>query len=119
MVFESLFINLIRHDDDDNIPKTRDEIISTNMRLKTWLKYYFPNTPIIFSIGNNDAIVHDTFLPGPNDALSSLGDIWLNEFDDGCMELFKIGGYWSVWINKVIKIISLNTLYFFKNKGYI
>lgn len=85
------------------------------MKLKAWLKHYFPDAPIIFSLGNNDAIVHDAFLPGPNDALDVLGDIWLDEFDNECIESFRKGGYWSIWISPTVKVISLNTLYFFKN----
>lgn len=97
------------------MPKTRDEIISTNMKLKTWLKYYFPDVPIIFCIGNNDVIVHDTFLPGPNDAIELLGDVWIRDFGGRNMESFRIGGYWSFSIGQSIRVISLNTLYFFKN----
>ena len=85
------------------------------MKLKAWLKHYFLDAPIIFSLGNNDAFVHDAFLPGPNDALNVLGKIWLDEFDSECIESFRKGGYWSIWIGPTVKVISLNTLYFFKN----
>lgn len=85
------------------------------MRLKTWLNHYFLDVPIVFCIGNNDVIVHDAFLPGPNDDIELLGDVWIRDFGDRYSESFRIGGYWSIWIGQAIKIISLNTLYFFKN----
>ena len=85
------------------------------MKIKSWLKQYFPGVPIIFSIGNNDVMVHDTLQPGPNDAINLLGNIWLSDFSNECIKSFNIGGYWSVWIREAIKVISLNTLYFSKN----
>lgn len=106
---------MLRHDDDDQLPKTRDEIIWTNIKLKIWLNQYFPDVPIIFSIGNNDVLVHDSILPEPNNDINTLKEIWLKDFNSDCIHKFENGGYWSFWTSFNLKVISLNTLYFFKN----
>ena len=33
------------------------------------IEKHFPSVPILFSVGNNDVLVHDALIPGPNDDL--------------------------------------------------
>lgn len=69
----------------------------------------------MFSVGNNDVVVHDALSSKSSLDLNSLSDIWLKGFPDDQVANFRSGGYYSAWIGEKIKVISLNTLYFFKN----
>jgi hypothetical protein len=108
-----------RHDDDDQIPISLDEIIWSNNQLKSWFQYYFPNIPIIFSIGNNDVSIHDALASKSSIDLDSLGNIWMIDFPEEQVISFKTGGFFCSWISSRIKIISLNTLYYFKSNYLI
>lgn len=83
--------------------------------MKSWFKEFFPNIPVIFSIGNNDVMIHDALASNPSIDLVSLGNIWMTEFPKEQVKSFQTRGSFSLWISNRIKIISLNTLYFFKN----
>lgn len=106
-----------RHDHDDSIPKSNDEIIWTNIKIRSMIKYYFPEIPVFFSIGNNDVLVHDALSPGPNNDLMILKNIWIDDFEfpQKAINSFESGGYYSCWLNNNMKVISLNTLYFSSN----
>lgn len=83
--------------------------------MKLWLNEFFPNIPVLFSLGNNDVMVHDALSPGPNLDSKSLANIWLNDFSLIERKSFEFGGYWSTRISVNLKLISLNTLYFSKD----
>lgn len=83
--------------------------------MKSWIQHFFPDIPVILSVGNNDVMIHDALLSKSSIDLESLGNIWMNDFPKEQAIQFKIGGYYSLWVSKNLKIISLNTLYYFKN----
>lgn len=79
------------------------------------LQHFFPKAQVLISVGNNDVVVHDALASKSSVDLESLSDIWLKDFPDDQVASFRSGGYFSSWIDEKIKVISLNTLYFFKN----
>lgn len=83
--------------------------------MRSWFQDIFPNIPVIFSIGNNDGMIHDTLASKSSIDLVSLGNIWLTEFPKEQVISFQSRGSFSLWISNRIKVVSLNTLYFFKN----
>lgn len=82
--------------------------------MRSWFQDYFPNIPVIFSIGNNDVMIHDALVSKSSVDLDSLGNIWMKDVSKKQAITFKSGGFFSSWISKFIKIISLNTLHYFK-----
>jgi hypothetical protein len=101
-----------RHDDDSEIPVSRDEIYWANTRLKSLISFYFPYAYIYFCLGNHDVLLHDCLGPGPNLDLQLLKNVWLG--DEVQSNSFDRGGYWSKRISENLKIISVNTLYYSK-----
>jgi len=62
-------------------------------------------------------MIHDALVSQSSVDLDSLGNIWMKDFSKEQALTFKTGGFFSSWFSysKRIKLISLNTLYYFKN----
>lgn len=108
---------LCRHDLDDLIRVSKEEILWANRWMKQTLSRYFPSTPTVFSIGN-----HDVFPAGSIDGLSAglsgLAEAW--EIEE---KSFKDGGYWAVDVDvngkaSALTVISLNTLAFSRGNQF-
>mgnify|MGYP001809634477 CR=1 FL=1 len=83
--------------------------------MKSWFQDFFPQIPIIFSIGNNDVMIHDALASKSSIDLATLGAVWMNDYPKEQALSFERNGYFSLWIRERVKVITLNTLYFFKN----
>ncbi|KAG9235637.1 vacuolar endopolyphosphatase-like protein [Amylocarpus encephaloides] len=116
-----------RHDNDEKIPRTQDEVLSTNR----WIATKFAETfgkgndpkkalaiPIVSTFGNNDILPHNILLSGPNKWLKSYANIWSKFIPEEQRHGFERGGWYFVEVipNK-LAVFSLNTLYFFSNNA--
>src|SRR5688572_1511375 len=94
---------IYRHDNDENIPRTPQEIFRLNRMISEKFLKRFANTnkknaphfiPIVPSIGNNDIYPNRIVAPGPNELLSVLHEIWSPFIPKGQHETFLNGGYY-------------------------
>ena len=114
-----------RHDNDEHIIRTKDQVIGQNKFLVQKFFEVFgkpdkiddpdPNNdftiPIIPTIGNNDILPHNVFLPGPNKWTTTFYDIWRQFIPEFQRHQFEHGGWYYVEVipNK-LAVFSLNTM---------
>ena len=115
-----------RHDNDEHIIRTEDQLIGQNRFLVQKFHEVFgkpdsiddpdPNNdfmiPIIPTIGNNDILPHNIFLPGPNKWTMTFHDIWRQFIPEFQRDQFEHGGWYYVEViaNK-LAVFSLNTMF--------
>ncbi|KAK4674241.1 Endopolyphosphatase [Podospora pseudopauciseta] len=116
-----------RHDRDDDLPRTQDQVLGTN----TWIADKFAemlrneetghgmSIPVVPTFGNNDILPHNILLPGPNKWLQTYTHIWRHFIPEAQRHSFEFGGWFHVEvIPNRLAVFSLNTLYFFdRNAG--
>ncbi|KAH7914346.1 hypothetical protein BJ138DRAFT_1133448 [Hygrophoropsis aurantiaca] len=104
------------HDNDDEIPRTLDEIYDLNRAVAKRMEEVFLNKgiPVVPSLGNND-------ISRPNDIIDEFSLIWDRFIPPASHTIFRQGAYYSVEvIPNAIAVISVNTMYFFNsNKGHV
>lgn len=118
-----------RHDSDEKIPRTQDEVLGTNRWIAEKLEEVFSDhddptkglsVPIVPTFGNNDILPHNILLAGPNKWLKTYTDIWRSFIPEEQRHSFERGGwYYSEVIPGKLAVFSLNTLYFFKNNAAV
>lgn len=121
-----------RHDSDEKIPRTAKQIVDTNIYIAEKFAEVFGNgqqstdggpadmaIPVIPSIGNNDILPHNIFLPGPNKWLKTYGSVWRRFIPEAQRHSFQQGGWFYVEaVPGKLAVFSLNTMYFFdRNSG--
>jgi endopolyphosphatase len=119
-----------RHDSDERIPRTTDQVISTNKFIANKFAEVFGNgqdqpdptkdlnIPIIPTFGNNDILPHNIILGGPNKWLRSYSDIWKKFIPEEQRHGFERGGwFYTEVIPQKLAVFSLNTLYFFDHNA--
>ena len=114
-----------RHDGDEEIPRTTDEVIKTNRAIADRFLSTFSDKnnrldiPIIPTFGNNDFLPHNIFYAGPNKWLRTYSDIWRRFIPEEQRHSFEFGGWFYVEvIPQRLAVFSLNTMYFFdRNAG--
>lgn len=114
-----------RHDNDEQIPRTADEVLSTNRWIAGKFQEVFGDdsnkgltVPVVSTFGNNDILPHNILLSGPNRWLKEYTDIWRNFIPEEQRHGFERGGWYYVEvIPGKLSVFSLNTLYFFKNNA--
>lgn len=116
-----------RHDSDEKIPRSRDQVLGTNR----WIADKFAEVltkpdggglsiPVVPTLGNNDILPHNILLPGPNKWLRYYHDIWRKFIPEEQRHSFEFGGWFYVEvIPKKLAVISLNTLYLFDRNAAI
>ena len=116
-----------RHDSDEEIPRTEQEIIETNELLVHKFEEVFGNddetdptnaftVPIIPNFGNNDIMPHNIMDPGPNRWTQKYLSVWRKFIPEEQRHGFSTGGWFSVEvIPNRLTVFSLNTLYFFEH----
>ena len=115
-----------RHDEDEKIPRTEDQVVELNKWMVEKYEEVFGKEnnskdptnaftiPIIPSLGNNDMLPHNIFHPGPNRWTRKYLDIWRKLIPEEQRHVFERGGYFFVEaIPNKLAIFSLNTMYFF------
>lgn len=112
-----------RHDKDERIPRTVDEIISLNEMVTQKFIDVFqqessggPSIPIIPTFGNNDIMPHNTMKEGPNRWTKDFLRVWNKLIPEPQRHSFVEGGWFTTEVipNK-LAVISLNTMYFYSS----
>lgn len=116
-----------RHDSDEKIPRSRDQVLGTNRWLANKFSDVFANPdgkglsiPVIPNLGNNDILPHNIMFPGPNKWLRYYTDIWRRFIPEEQRHSFEYGGWFYVEVipNK-LAVFSLNTLYLFDRNAAV
>jgi hypothetical protein len=102
-----------RHDGDPFLPRLGQEVFDENKRVAMEMETALGTDTVIPNIGNNDVPVHDCISAGPNYVLGNLSEIWSPFLSQGEQDTFLEGGYFSRLINPKIRVISINTMYWF------
>ena len=115
-----------RHDNDEEIPRTVEQVVELNKLLVNKLGEVFGKRddggdprndfaiPIIPTFGNNDILPHNIFTPGPNSWTRRFAKIWRKFIPEEQRHSFERGGWFFVEvIPNSLAVFSLNTLYFF------
>jgi len=117
-----------RHDNDEGIPRTDQQIVELNELLVTKFVEVFGKNddindtdptndftiPIVPTFGNNDILPHNILDPGPNRWTKNYLSIWRKFIPEAQRHGFSRGGWFFVEvIPKKLAVFSLNTLYFF------
>ena len=119
-----------RHDSDEEIPRTEQQVVALNELLVQNFTEVFGKDdnindtdptndfiiPIIPNFGNNDIMPHNIFTPGPNEWTKKFTRIWRKLIPEEQRHGFERGGWFSVEvIPRRLTVFSLNTLYFFSS----
>lgn len=111
-----------RHDNDEKLPRTRDQIIDQNEFMVSKFVEVFGQPspgrgpgdfviPIVPTFGNNDIMPHNIFTTGPNAWTMKYLDIWRGFIPEAQRHQFQQGGWFSVEvIPGKLAAISLNTM---------
>ena len=116
-----------RHDSDEELPRTEQEIIETNELLVHKFEEVFGTDddtdpaneftiPIIPTFGNNDIMPHNIMQPGPSKWTQQYLSVWRKFIPEEQRHGFSTGGWFSVEvIPNRLTVFSLNTMYFFEH----
>jgi endopolyphosphatase len=115
-----------RHDNDEKIPRSEQQVVAQNeLLVQQFLdvfgkpeNYDDPDPtndfviPIIPNFGNNDILPHNIFTEGPNRWTKKFLTIWRQFIPEEQRHQFQTGGWYYVEVipNK-LAVFSLNTLY--------
>lgn len=117
-----------RHDNDERIPRSEQEIIELNEYMaQKWNDLFglrrngehvrgVPriSVPVVPTFGNNDIAPHNIFMKGPNTWTKRYANVWHNFIPEDQRHSFVEGGWFtSEVIPGKLAVISLNTMYFF------
>ncbi|KAJ5482054.1 hypothetical protein N7475_000866 [Penicillium sp. IBT 31633x] len=123
-----------RHDNDEKLPRTADEIMELNDFLsQKWVSIFdqtenseIPNTvpkmsiPVIPTFGNNDIMPHNIFNKGPNKWTKRFAEIWNPFIPEDQRHTFVEGGWFTTEVVPGrLAVISLNTMYFFDSNSAV
>lgn len=119
-----------RHDNDELIPRTEEQVIGLNeMMVHKFVEVFGKDDnindtdptndftiPIVPNFGNNDILPHNIFTPGPNRWTKAFSHVWRKFIPEEQRHGFERGGWFFVEVipNK-LAVLSLNTLYFFNS----
>jgi len=115
-----------RHDSDEEVPRTEEQVIGLNQFLVDKIVEIFGKEdddddptndliiPVIPNFGNNDILPHNIFTPGPNKWTRKYSRIWRKLIPEPQRHSFERGGWFFVEvIPEKLAVFSMNTLYFF------
>ncbi|KAE8411811.1 Metallo-dependent phosphatase-like protein [Aspergillus pseudocaelatus] len=116
-----------RHDNDEKIPRTEEEVSALNEIIAGKFIDTFkegsshtPSIPIVPTLGNNDFMPHNIFNDGPNRWTKKFVDIWAKFIPEHQRHTFVEGGWFtSEVIPNKLTVISLNTMYFFDSNSAV
>lgn len=116
-----------RHDSDEEIPRTENEVIATNeLLVNKFVEVFgkeddtYPQNdltiPIVPNFGNNDIMPHNIMQPGPNKWTQKYLSVWRKFIPEEQRHGFSTGGWFFVEvIPNRLAVFSLNTMYFFEH----
>lgn len=112
-----------RHDNDENIPRTEENVLRSNTMLVAKFKEVFGATkddsprigafeiPIVPTFGNNDMLPHNIFTKGPNKWTRQYLRVWRDIVPEEQRHGFDRGGWFYVEvIPNHLAVFSLNTM---------
>ena len=114
-----------RHDNDDLIPRTEDEIFELNEYMVQKVLEVFGKSdnvndsdptndlvvPVVPNLGNNDILPHNVLAPGQNRWTKTYASIWREFIPEEQRHGFERGGWFYVEvIPNTLAVFSLNTL---------
>lgn len=117
-----------RHDNDESIPRTEDEVIQLNDMIadkfyEVFQKRYSPrglSIPVVPTIGNNDIMPHNIMKDGPNRWTKRFSDVWSKFIPEHQRHSFVEGGWFTLEvIPGKLAVISLNTMYFYESNSAV
>ncbi|KAL4755018.1 hypothetical protein BDW72DRAFT_85978 [Aspergillus terricola var. indicus] len=117
-----------RHDNDEKIPRTANEIIDLNKALAAKFIDVFKDSgaarglsiPVIPTIGNNDIMPHNIFREAPNRWTRKFTEVWAKFIPEAQRHTFEEGGWFSAeLIPHKLAALSLNTLYFYESNSAV
>ncbi|KAJ5957271.1 hypothetical protein N7501_011550 [Penicillium viridicatum] len=121
----------VRHDNDEKLPRTADEIIELNAFLsQKWVSIFREeetsnaapkmSIPVIPTFGNNDIMPHNIFNEGPNKWTKRFAEIWNQFIPEDQRHTFVEGGWFTTEVVPGrLAVISLNTMYFFDSNSAV
>ncbi|KAL8727803.1 MAG: hypothetical protein Q9166_005795 [cf. Caloplaca sp. 2 TL-2023] len=119
-----------RHDNDELIPRTEEQVIELNAMIVDKFVEVFGKDdnindtdptndftiPIVPNFGNNDILPHNIFTQGPNRWTKTFSHVWRKFIPEDQRHGFERGGWFFVEvIPDKLAVLSLNTLYFFNS----
>ncbi|KAI7888909.1 Metallo-dependent phosphatase-like protein [Mucor mucedo] len=114
-----------RHDADGLITRTKEEIVGYNVQVAELLKEAFRlesnrTLPIVPCIGNNDVHPHNELrgMKG-NPQLQEFSEMWDDFIPLEQQKVFKRGGYFAVDVVPGLRVLSINSLYFFGSNDVV
>ncbi|KAJ5577996.1 uncharacterized protein N7459_006960 [Penicillium hispanicum] len=121
-----------RHDNDERIPRTTDEIVQLNAYMaQQWTNLFgtrdkVPSNvprvtvPVVPTFGNNDIAPHNIFRSGPNPWTKRFTEVWHDFIPENQRHSFVEGGWFtSEVIPGKLAVVSLNTMYFFDSNSAV
>ncbi|KAJ5185418.1 Endopolyphosphatase Ppn1p-related protein [Penicillium cf. griseofulvum] len=123
-----------RHDNDEKLPRTADEIMELNAFLsQQWINIFGAeevlgtsnavprmSIPVIPTFGNNDIMPHNIFNEGPNKWTKRFAEIWDQFIPEDQRHTFVEGGWFTTEVVPGrLAVISLNTMYFFDSNSAV
>ncbi|KAE8351001.1 Metallo-dependent phosphatase-like protein [Aspergillus coremiiformis] len=116
-----------RHDNDERIPRTEEEVSTLNEIIAGKFIDTFKkgsaqtlSIPIVPTLGNNDIMPHNIFKEGPNRWTKKFVDLWEKFIPEIQRHTFVEGGWFtSEVIPNKLAVISLNTMYFFDSNSAV
>ncbi|CAI7579332.1 unnamed protein product [Penicillium viridicatum] len=121
----------VRHDNDEKLPRTADEIMELNAFLsQKWVSILGEeeasnaapkmSIPVIPTFGNNDIMPHNIFNEGPNKWTKRFAEIWNQFIPEDQRHTFVEGGWFTTEVVPGrLAVISLNTMYFFDSNSAV
>ncbi|KAI8390943.1 Metallo-dependent phosphatase-like protein [Radiomyces spectabilis] len=108
-----------RHDTDSTRPRTTKELLTynwdmTNLLQKSFVRSDNTTIPIVPCIGNNDVHPHNKLKPFDLQ-LQAYSVIWKDLIPLDQQPTFQQGGYFVVDVAPGVRVMSLNTMYFFSS----
>ena len=123
-----------RHDNDEQIPRTKKQVLDlNNLVVNKFVEVFGKDDnindtnptndfiiPIVPNFGNNDIMPHNIFTPGPNRWTEEYLEVWRKFIPEAQRHGFERGGWFSVEvITNRLTIFSINSLYFFSSNAAV
>lgn len=123
-----------RHDNDERIPRTDDEVVELNKYMaQKWTSLFGTqkshtnpkstpqlSVPVVPTFGNNDITPHNIFRAGPNDWTKEFAEVWRHFIPEDQRHSFVEGGWFTTEVLPgKLAVISLNTLYFYESNSAV
>ncbi|XP_020632886.1 acid sphingomyelinase-like phosphodiesterase 3b [Orbicella faveolata] len=105
-------------DDMPHVPNSElstEEVIETVKNMTALLSTVFTNTTVYPALGNHDYHPKHLMPPKPNDIYTAVGDLWSRWLPQEAVDTFKKGGFYTVLIKPGLRLVSLNTVYYYTN----